>query len=89
MSDQAPLTTLIVGAGGREHTIATICANSPLVGKTLAAPGNPGIAQICECHPISADDVDGIVALAISEGVDFVIVGPEVPLCLGLVDRLN
>lgn len=89
MSDQAPLTTLIVGAGGREHTLAIISAKSPLTGKTLAAPGNPGMAEICECHAVAADDIEGLVALAESQNVDFVIVGPEVPLCLGLVDRLN
>lgn len=89
MSDQSPLTALIVGSGGREHTIAKISVDSPLVGRTLAAPGNPGIGQICECHPVAADDIDGLLELATNEGVDFVIVGPEVPLCLGLVDRLN
>lgn len=89
MSDQSPLTTLIVGSGGREHTLAKISVDSPLVGRTLVAPGNPGMAQICECHSIAADNIDGLIELATSEGVDFVIVGPEVPLCLGLVDRLN
>ena len=76
-------------AGGREHTLVNACVNSPLVKRTLAAPGNPGMAAICECEPVAADNIDGVVGLAESESVDFVIVGPEVPLCLGLVDRLN
>ncbi len=47
------------------------------------------MAQICECHPVAADDIEGLIDLAVSQNIDFVIVGPEVPLCLGLVDRLN
>ncbi len=89
MSDQALLTTLVVGSGGREHTLATACAASPLVNRVIAAPGNPGIALDCECASIAADDIEGLVEFAKNESVDFVIVGPEVPLCLGLVDRLN
>lgn len=89
MSEKYSLTTLVVGSGGREHTLAHACANSPLVNRTLAAPGNPGMEAICECADVAADDVDGLVQLAQSENVDFVIVGPEVPLCLGLVDQLN
>ncbi len=89
MSDQSSLTVLVVGSGGREHTLVNACVNSPLVKRTLAAPGNPGMAAICECEPVAADNIDGLVELAESESVDFVVVGPEVPLCLGLVDRLN
>jgi len=89
MSDQSSLTVLVVGSGGREHTLVNACVNSPLVKRTLAVPGNPGMAAICDCKPVAADNIDGVVRLAESESVDFVIVGPEVPLCLGLVDRLN
>ncbi len=89
MSDETSLTVLVVGSGGREHTLTHACVNSPLVKRTLAAPGNPGMAHICECKPVAADNIDGLVALAETESVDFVVVGPEVPLCLGLVDRLN
>ncbi len=88
MSDQAPLTALIVGSGGREHTLAQACVDSPLIGRILAAPGNPGMAQNCDCVSVAADDIDALVELAVSENVGFVIIGPEVPLCLGLVDRL-
>lgn len=89
MSDQSPFTVLVVGSGGREHTLVHACVKSPRVSRTLAAPGNPGMAAICQCMPVAADDIDGLVKLAETEGVDFVIVGPEVPLCLGLVDRLD
>ncbi len=89
MAEEPSLTTLVVGSGGREHTLAHACVKSPLVKRTLAAPGNPGMATICECVGVAADDIDGLVALAEAERVDLVVVGPEVPLCLGLVDRLE
>ncbi|MDQ8198268.1 phosphoribosylamine--glycine ligase [Pelagicoccus enzymogenes] len=89
MSENSPLTALVVGSGGREHTLAAACVKSPLVGRTIAAPGNPGIAADCDCFDVAADDIAGLVALAKKESVDFVIVGPEVPLTLGLVDELQ
>ncbi len=89
MSENSPLTALVVGSGGREHTLAAACVKSPLVGRTIAAPGNPGIAADCDCFDVAADDIAGLVALAKKEAVDFVIVGPEVPLTLGLVDQLQ
>ncbi len=89
MSENSPLTALVVGSGGREHTLATACVKSPLVGRTIAAPGNPGIAADCECFDVAADDIAALVALAKDQSVDFVIVGPEVPLTLGLVDELQ
>lgn len=89
MSEKSPLTALIVGSGGREHTLAAACVKSSLVGRTIAAPGNPGIAADCDCFDIAASDIAGLVALAQTESVDFVIVGPEVPLTLGLVDELH
>ena len=90
MTDTSSLTVLVVGSGGREHTFAHACVNSPLVAQTIVAPGNPGmVAENCRCMNIAADDIDGLLKLAQHERVDFVIVGPEVPLCMGLVDRLN
>ncbi|MBK1878862.1 phosphoribosylamine--glycine ligase [Pelagicoccus mobilis] len=89
MSENTPLTALVVGSGGREHTLATACVNSPLVGRVIAAPGNPGIAQDCECFDVAADNIEGLVTLAEEQKADFVIVGPEVPLTLGLVDQLQ
>ena len=89
MSNNASLTVLVVGSGGREHALANACVRSPLVAKTIATPGNPGIAQNCDCVDVAADDISGLVALAEERSVDFVIVGPEVPLALGLVDELE
>lgn len=89
MSDQSLLTTLIVGSGGREHVLARASSLSSLVGRTLAAPGNPGMESCAECYPVSASDIEGMVKLAEEQKVDFVIVGPEAPLCDGLVDALQ
>ncbi len=84
-----PLKVLVVGSGAREHALVKACRRSPLVRETLAAPGNGGIAAEAQCFPVKADDVRGLVKLAQEQKVDFVIVGPEVPLCLGLVDTLG
>ncbi len=80
---------LVVGSGGREHALCWAIAASPLCNKLLCAPGNPGIAAIAECCPVATDDIDGLVALARERSVELVVVGPEAPLCLGLVDRLD
>jgi len=80
---------LIVGGGGREHALAWKIAQSPLVKKIWAAPGNAGIADQAECVPIAAEDVEGIVAFARRERPDLAIVGPEAPLIAGLADRLT
>jgi phosphoribosylamine--glycine ligase len=82
------LKILVVGSGGREHALVKACRRSALVRETIAAPGNGGIAAEVPCHPVAADDIAGQVKLAQTERVDFVIVGPEVPLSLGLVDAL-
>ncbi len=78
---------LLIGSGGREHALAWALAASPLCDKLYAAPGNPGIAQEAECVSLSATDIDGIVAFARREKIDFVVVGPEAPLVAGLVDK--
>jgi phosphoribosylamine---glycine ligase len=80
---------LIVGAGGREHALAWRLKKSPRVSTVLCAPGNPGIAELARCEPVSAEDVDGLVELARRERPHLVVVGPEVPLVLGLADRLR
>jgi phosphoribosylamine--glycine ligase len=80
---------LVVGGGGREHALCWKLASSPLCEALYCAPGNAGIAQDATCVPVAANDLDGIVALAKKERIDFVVVGPEDPLCLGMVDRLE
>jgi len=80
---------LVVGSGGREHALCWAIAASPLCDKLWCAPGNAGIAGEAECADIAADDIDELVAFARREGVDLVVVGPEQPLVMGLVDRLT
>ena len=80
---------LVVGGGGREHALCWALGASPLVDEVLCAPGNAGIAELARCLPVKVDDLDGLVALARAEGVGLVVVGPELPLVLGLVDRLQ
>jgi phosphoribosylamine---glycine ligase len=79
---------LVVGGGGREHALCWAISASPLCTKLFCAPGNAGIAQVAECIDVAAEDIAGQVALAQREEIDFVIVGPEVPLAAGLADRL-
>lgn len=80
---------LVVGSGGREHSLCWAIAASPLCDRLWCAPGNAGIAQEAECVAIAADDIDGLVAFSTGESVDLVVVGPEQPLVMGLVDRLE
>ena len=80
---------LVVGGGGREHALCWAIAASPLCDALYCAPGNAGIAQDAECVDIAADDVDGLVVFATDQAIDLVVVGPEAPLVLGLVDRLD
>lgn len=80
---------LIVGSGGREHALAWKLKQSPRVTQIIAAPGNPGIAQLAECVPVAVDNIEGLVDLARIERPNLVIVGPEVPLVMGLADKLR
>jgi len=80
---------LVIGGGGREHALCWALKASPLTTELLCAPGNDGIAALCECVAVAANDLDGIVALAKKRLIDLVVVGPELPLVMGLVDRLE
>ncbi len=80
---------LLVGGGGREHALAWKLAQSPGLGRMIAGPGNPGIAAHARCVPVKDTAIDDLVALAQQERPDLVVVGPEVPLALGLADRMR
>ncbi len=83
------MKVLIVGGGGREHAIVMKLAENKAVEKLYAAPGNGGMAALCELAPIKATDVAGMVAFAQAQAIDFVVVAPDDPLCLGMVDALK
>jgi phosphoribosylamine---glycine ligase len=83
-----PRSVLVVGGGGREHALVRALLGSPARPKIWCAPGNAGIAQDATCVPVAADDIASLVELAQREKIEFVVIGPEVPLSLGLADRL-
>jgi len=83
------MKVLLVGGGGREHALAWKLAQSPRLTRLYAAPGNPGIAAHADCVPVRDTDLDELVALARRERVELAVIGPEVPLSLGLRDRLS
>jgi phosphoribosylamine--glycine ligase len=85
---QAALRVMIVGSGGREHALTARLLRSPLVAELLCVPGNGGTARIARNVEADLGDVAALVALARAERIDFVVVGPEGPLVLGLVDAL-
>ncbi len=83
------MKVLVIGSGGREHAIAYALNKSEKVSEIHAIPGNPGIAKIGTCHSGSVEDLEGILKFVEEHHIDFTVVGPEVPLCLGLVDLLE
>ncbi len=83
------MNILLVGSGGREHALAWKILRSPLAPRLVCAPGNPGIARLCEIRPVKADDIDGLVGLAREVAADLVVVGPETTIAGGLADRLG
>lgn len=88
MSAQSKLNILVVGSGGREHALVQKCRLSPLAERIIAAPGNGGMAADVDCYDVSVEDIAGLVTLAKAETIGLVVVGPEVPLSLGLVDAM-
>jgi phosphoribosylamine---glycine ligase len=80
---------LLVGSGGREHALAWKLSHAPDLQELHAAPGNPGIAALGRCHPVHAEDAEGLLALAGSLDADLVVVGPEAPLVAGVADELR
>ena len=80
---------LVVGGGGREHTLVCKIAQSPLVKNIYCAPGNAGISQVAECVPIKDTNIDELLKFADKNQIDLTVVGPEVPLALGIVDTFQ
>jgi phosphoribosylamine--glycine ligase len=80
---------VLVGSGGREHALAWSLARSSHLTELHAAPGNPGIAALATCHPVRADDGEGLLALARSVAAELVVIGPEAPLVGGVADELR
>jgi phosphoribosylamine---glycine ligase len=83
------VNVLVIGSGGREHCLAWKVAQSPQLSELHAAPGNPGIAALGQCHPVRPDDAEGLLGLALELGIDLVVVGPEAPLVAGVADVLR
>lgn len=83
------MKVLVIGGGGREHAIVHTLKKSPKVDHIWCAPGNGGIAAEAECVPIKATDIDGMVAFAKEHKPDLVMVAPDDPLALGMVDALE
>ena len=83
------MKVLVIGSGGREHALCWSLASSPLCSALFCAPGNAGIASVATCVPIAAEDIEAIAAYCGENKIDFVVVGPEGPLVLGLTDLLT
>ncbi len=80
---------MIVGSGGREHALAWKLSQSPRVKKLYVAPGNAGTRELADNVPVAADDVQALKKFALSEKIDFTVVGPELPLTIGIVDEFE
>lgn len=83
------MNVLVVGSGAREHALAWRLAQSTRLNELHAAPGNPGIARLGRCHPVRADDADGLLALALTLDIGLAVIGPEAPLVAGVADVLR
>lgn len=83
------MKVLVVGGGGREHAICWKLAQSGKVDKLYCAPGNAGIADVAECISVGAEDIEGICRFASDKKIDLAVIGPEVPLAMGIVDKLE
>ena len=83
------MNILLLGSGGREHALAWKLAASPLVERLLCAPGNAGIARDCKLVALDIADHAAVIAFCKAQKIDLVVVGPEAPLCAGIVDDLT
>jgi phosphoribosylamine---glycine ligase len=87
--NSAAVKVLLVGSGGREHALAWKLGGTAAGVELHAAPGNPGIAELGECHPVRAEDGEALLGLARSLDVDLAVIGPEAPLVAGVADELR
>ena len=83
------MRVLVIGGGGREHAIVWKLAGSPGVSKIYCAPGNAGIGEIAQCVNIDSGDIDALLSFAVREKIGLTVVGPELPLVLGIADKFN
>ena len=83
------MKVLVIGGGGREHALVWALRRSGRVSEVVCAPGNAGIAELARCVPLDVSDLEATVALAVAERPGLVVIGPEVPLSLGVVDALQ
>ena len=83
------MKVLVVGSGGREHALVWKISQSPMVDKIYCAPGNAGIGEMAECVAIKAEDLDGLLEFAVQNEIGLTVVGPEVPLTMGIVDKFQ
>src|SRR5574337_851263 len=84
-----PMQVLVIGSGGREHALAWKIAQSPQVAKVWAAPGNVGMSEVAECVEVSSSDIRLLADFAERKRIDLTVVGPELPLTLGIVDEFE
>ncbi|MBL8747657.1 MAG: phosphoribosylamine--glycine ligase [Planctomycetes bacterium] len=83
------MKVLVVGSGGREHALCWKIRQSPSCTRLYCAPGNPGVATVADRVDIAADDIQGLVRFAVAEKIDLTVIGPEAPLCAGIVDEFE
>ena len=83
------MRVLVVGQGGREHTLCIKIAKSPLCEKLFCAPGNAGISEVADCISISSENTAGLLDFCKQSAIDFVVIGPENPLVAGLADLIE
>jgi phosphoribosylamine--glycine ligase len=83
------MRVLLIGSGGREHALAATLARDPRVGEIIAAPGNPGIAQVARLAEVDPLDPASVAELAVAQGADLVVIGPEAPLVAGVADAVR
>jgi phosphoribosylamine---glycine ligase len=84
-----PMKVLVIGSGGREHALVWKLAQSPMLSRLYCAPGNAGTAEQAENVPINAEDIPALLGFACEHAIDFTVVGPELPLALGIVNRFR